>query len=90
MRRAGTVSQILSAGVHVVLPDTSMVLTMLFLPTAEASLEWSSMKTSHEIGMSLMSNMLLSNYQRTPQLRKVAPLQRQRRGQNLQCRTPCK
>ncbi|KAL0704845.1 hypothetical protein Bca4012_071270 [Brassica carinata] len=37
MRGAGPVSQISSAGVHIVLPDTSTVLTMLFLLTAEAS-----------------------------------------------------
>ncbi|KAJ0265138.1 hypothetical protein HA466_0014820 [Hirschfeldia incana] len=59
MRKAGTVSQILSAGVHVVLPDTSMVLTMLFLPTAEASLEWSSIKTSHEIGMCHVQHVII-------------------------------
>ncbi|CAN6923269.1 unnamed protein product [Brassica oleracea] len=40
MRGAGPVSQISSASVHIVLPDTSTVLTMLFLLTAEASLEW--------------------------------------------------
>ncbi|KAF3532399.1 hypothetical protein DY000_02039081 [Brassica cretica] len=77
MRGAGPVSQISSAGVHIVLPDTSTVLTMLFLLTAEASLEWSSTKASHEIGLSAMSDMLLPNYlQRMPHLRKVAPLQR--------------
>ncbi|KAG2268993.1 hypothetical protein Bca52824_063548 [Brassica carinata] len=77
MRGAGPVSQISSAGVHIVLPDTSTVLTMLFLLTAEASLEWSSIKASHEIGVRAMSDMLLPNYlQRMPQLRKVAPLQR--------------
>ncbi|CAF2166341.1 unnamed protein product [Brassica napus] len=77
MRGAGPVSQISSAGVHIVLPDTSTVLTMLFLLTAEASLEWSSMKASHEIGVSAVSNMLLPNYlQRMPQLRKVASLRR--------------
>ncbi|CAN7072348.1 unnamed protein product [Brassica oleracea var. botrytis] len=77
MRGAGPVSQISSASVHIVLPDTSTVLTMLFLQTAEASLEWSSTKASHEIGLSAMSDMLLPNYlQRMPHLRKVAPLQR--------------
>ncbi|CAF2098775.1 unnamed protein product [Brassica rapa] len=37
VRGAGPVSQISPAGVHIVLPDTSTVLTMLFLLTAEAS-----------------------------------------------------
>ena len=36
--------------------------------TAEASLEWSSMKASREIGVTAISNMLLLNY--------VAPLER--------------
>ncbi|KAH0926524.1 hypothetical protein HID58_018780 [Brassica napus] len=37
VRGAGPVSQISPAGVHIVLPDTSTVLTMLFLLTSEAS-----------------------------------------------------
>ncbi|KAH0926529.1 hypothetical protein HID58_018785 [Brassica napus] len=37
VRGAGPVSQISPAGVHILLPDTSTVLTMLFLLTTEAS-----------------------------------------------------
>ncbi|KAL0886596.1 hypothetical protein Bca101_010579 [Brassica carinata] len=70
MLGAGLVLQISSAGVHIDLPDTSTVLTMLFLLTAEASLEWSSMKASHEMGASYVQHVLPNYLQKMPHLRK--------------------
>ncbi|KAG2313071.1 hypothetical protein Bca52824_024628 [Brassica carinata] len=75
MQGAGLVLQISSAGVHIDLPDTSTVSTMLFLLTAEASLEWSSMKASHEMGASYVQHVLPNYLQKMPHLRKVVPLQ---------------